>query len=406
MSFELSFQSLSFHVTITKNCRFCPTISFRCSRFKFFPPDKSKSQGVEMAEANAKKMTDGEQEKLDMELEVSLKKSLNLNDDSRLVLVPSSIHVDMKLNSHLKHQPYPWPQSSRSMTTELSCICGSQFSLSPRDLTQLIGTLLDQAEMTGKPEKATNLLKQLAGINGETFSSYLREAFMTFLEKNDVSRKNVGVVVSDVMKGMLEVRAALSEVVMEVLTWWVVEDTSRLSLHSPEGQTALQLLQRPEICWLLETSATLSYSTLHQELRKGLIYPSTSINSDAREAMLEMLLLMNENFCKDQLESERPSVIGQEVGPLAMEDPVKNLLPRLLTYSMVSSLGENEEEEDIESDQIDALESFKEDANVGDKYQDTVDNDVSTVEYEYEEIISNASGEDKHQGSDASVKVE
>ena len=42
-----------------------------------------------MAEADAKKMTDGEQEQLDMELEVSLKKSLNLNDDSRLVLVAS-----------------------------------------------------------------------------------------------------------------------------------------------------------------------------------------------------------------------------------------------------------------------------------------------------------------------------
>ena len=256
------------------------------------------------------------------------------------------------------------------MTTQLSwkAEAGSQFSLTPRDLTKFIGTLLDQAEITGKPEKAVNLFKQLAGISGETFASSLQEAFKNFLRKNEVSRKNVGAVVSFVMKEMLEVSAALSEVVVEVLTRWVAAaHTSRLSLHSAEGQTALQLLQTPEICRELKTSAALGYSDLNQELRKGLIYPSTSLNSDVREVMLEMMLLMNMNI-------------------VAMEDPVKNVLPRLLTYSMVSSLGECEEEEDIESDQIDALERF------------------SGVLYE--EIVSNASGGDKHQDSEASVQVE
>ena len=152
------------------------------------------------------------------------------------------------------------------------------------------------------------------------------------------------------------------------MTGWVAAGhTPRLSLHSAEGHTALQLLQTPEICRELKTSATLAYSDLNQELRKGLIYPSTSLNSDAREVMLEMMLLMNMNI-------------------VAMEDPVKSVLPRLLTYSMVSSLGECEEEGDIESDQIDALEWW------------------SGVEYK--EIVSNASGEDTHQDSDASAQVE
>ena len=292
-------------------------------------------------------------------------------------------------------------------------------------MVEFIETFLEQADTTGHVAVAVNLLRQLADIDQAMFTSSLLEAVKTFLNQSYVSRDNVGQVMSQVLQELQEVRAAVSQVLVDVLTEWVVSPAdSPLSLRSCRGRTALGLLQRPDICRHLQDSAAQRLGTLCQELKNILIHHDVSQCSESRTLVLEMLLLINRNSAHLELQEERRNLVNK-VAPLQQEDPAGKVLPRLVTSSMAHSFEAEDSEEEVEEIALEEsfgimttdfrgnlLEVYDEEDTDAEVQHEGEESDISVVvEYEVEENSDAMENEEEVEeeetdDSDASVVVE